>query len=76
MPFLARVPDASRHCPDLTRHVQDIIQIQQIIVVASGCNDRTVPIVQACAHKDSRIKLIEQAQRQGKASAINLFLRG
>ena len=49
-------------------------QIAELIVVASGCDDRTVPIVSEIADRDPRVRLIEQPQREGKASAINLFL--
>jgi poly-beta-1,6-N-acetyl-D-glucosamine synthase len=48
--------------------------IAEVIVVASGCDDRTVPIVSDLARRDSRIRLIEQKCREGKASAINLFI--
>jgi poly-beta-1,6-N-acetyl-D-glucosamine synthase len=55
-------------CPQLAR-------IDELIVVASGCTDATVPIVAEFARKDSRVRLLEQARREGKASAINLFMR-
>lgn len=42
----------------------------EIIVVASGCTDNTVAI--AMSYKD--VITIEQQQRLGKASAINIFL--
>jgi len=58
----------------LSRQVQETIRIEEIIVVASGCTDRTVSIVKAHSERNSKIKLIEQAQRQGKASAVNTFL--
>jgi poly-beta-1,6-N-acetyl-D-glucosamine synthase len=48
--------------------------IAEVVVVASGCEDRTVPIVSSIARRDPRVRLIEQPQREGKASAINLFL--
>ncbi|MEW5717802.1 MAG: glycosyltransferase [Chloroflexota bacterium] len=51
------------------------VEITEIIVVASGCDDCTLPIVQEYAAKDSRIKLIVQENREGKTSAINQFLR-
>ena len=51
-----------------------VVEIVEIIVVASACSDRTVPIVQEFAAQDSRVKLIEQERREGKTSAINLFL--
>jgi len=43
----------------------------EVIVVASGCTDKTVPIVRRHASKNSRIKLIEEDERKGKAEAIN-----
>jgi Glycosyl transferase family 2 len=49
-------------------------RIAELIVVASGCEDGTVAIVSDIARRDPRIRLIEQTQREGKASAINLFL--
>jgi len=49
-------------------------QVKEIIVVASGCTDRTENIVLDIIQQDERIKLLTQVQREGKASAINLFL--
>lgn len=51
------------------------IQINEVIIVASGCTDRTVPIVEGIARKEPRVQLYVQKKREGKASAINLFLR-
>ena len=48
--------------------------IRELIVVASGCEDRTAPIVAGIARDDPRVRLIEQECREGKASAINLFI--
>jgi biofilm PGA synthesis N-glycosyltransferase PgaC len=48
--------------------------IAELIVVASGCEDRTVPIVSDIVSRDPRVRLIEQESREGKASAINLFI--
>src|SRR5215208_2504982 len=48
--------------------------IAELIVVASGCEDRTVPIVSDIVAHDPRVRLIEQERREGKASAINLFI--
>ena len=50
------------------------VEIADIIVVASGCTDRTVDIVQAYMARDPRIQLYVQEQREGKTSAVNLFL--
>lgn len=49
--------------------------IEEIIVVASGCTDRTVPIVAEIARQDPRVKVCVQEKREGKASAVNLFLK-
>jgi biofilm PGA synthesis N-glycosyltransferase PgaC len=49
-------------------------QIVELIVVASGCGDQTCAIVTDIARRDPRVRLIEQERRQGKASAINLFI--
>ncbi len=50
------------------------ITIEEVLVVASGCTDRTVPIVSKIAEQDPRVHLYIQEKREGKASAINLFL--
>jgi poly-beta-1,6-N-acetyl-D-glucosamine synthase len=49
--------------------------IEEIVVVASGCTDGTEDVVRWHARRDSRIRLLVQERREGKASAINLFLR-
>ena len=51
------------------------VEVAEIIVVASGCTDDTEAIVRAAAAADPRIRLISQPTREGKASAMNLFLR-
>jgi cellulose synthase/poly-beta-1,6-N-acetylglucosamine synthase-like glycosyltransferase len=48
--------------------------IQEILILASGCTDNTESIVRTFANQDPRIKLLTQSRREGKASAINLFL--
>jgi len=51
------------------------VSIDEIIVVASGCTDGTVPISREFAKKDGRIKVLVQPRRKGKVSAINFFLK-
>lgn len=53
----------------------DTVEITEIIVVASGCTDRTCDIVREFEPRDPRVKLLEQVKREGKTSAINLFLQ-
>ncbi|MDQ4077068.1 MAG: glycosyltransferase [Chloroflexota bacterium] len=50
------------------------VEIAEIIVVASGCTDGTHEIIEEIAASDPRVRLIVQPKRQGKSSAINLFL--
>jgi hypothetical protein len=49
-------------------------RIADLVVVASGCQDRTADIVAGFARRDQRVRLIVQERREGKASAINLFI--
>jgi biofilm PGA synthesis N-glycosyltransferase PgaC len=51
------------------------VSIAEIVVVASGCTDRTEEIAREFTAQDRRIKLYTQPQREGKASAINLLLQ-
>lgn len=53
----------------------DQVEIAEIIVVASGCTDSTCDIAREFEAKDPRIKLLTQGQREGKVSAVNLFLQ-
>lgn len=52
----------------------DGVELGSLIVVASGCTDRTAVIVSEFAEHDARVQLLVQPTREGKASAINLFL--
>jgi cellulose synthase/poly-beta-1,6-N-acetylglucosamine synthase-like glycosyltransferase len=51
------------------------IKIKEIIVVSSGSTDRTDEIVREFSDKDKRIRLITQPRREGKASAVNEFIK-
>ncbi len=53
----------------------ETVEITEIIVVASGCTDRTVEIINTHLPQDARLKLIVQDEREGKTSAINQFLQ-
>ena len=52
-----------------------IVEISEIIVVASGCTDRTIEIVQEWMARCPLVHLIVQERREGKVSAVNLFLK-
>lgn len=49
-------------------------QVREIIVVASGCTDRTVDIVGSVAREDPRITAIIQPTREGKVAALRVGL--
>jgi biofilm PGA synthesis N-glycosyltransferase PgaC len=53
----------------------DEVEITEIIVVASGCTDNTCDIVRGFEASEPRIKLLVQEEREGKVSAVNLFLK-
>jgi len=50
-------------------------EIAEIIVVSSACTDGTDDIVREFEKKHSKIKLITEAERGGKSSAINKFIK-
>ncbi len=51
------------------------IAIKEILVVSSGSTDNTNELVKDFSKKNSKVKLFIQKEREGKASAINLFLK-
>jgi len=51
------------------------VYINEIIIVSSASTDTTDTIVQELATSHQKIRLIKQEKRQGKASAINEFLK-
>jgi cellulose synthase/poly-beta-1,6-N-acetylglucosamine synthase-like glycosyltransferase len=66
---IARILDALIH------QNLDTVVIDSITVVCSGCTDGTEDIVREYIALNPRIKLLLQAKREGKASAVNLFLK-
>lgn len=53
--------------------LKQISKNDEIIVVASGCTDKTSEIVLEITKKDKRVKLIIEKERKGKTSALNLI---
>ncbi len=53
----------------------DGCEIDEIIVIASGCTDRTVELARHVAADDARIVVDAEPVRSGKASAINRLIR-
>ena len=50
------------------------VEISEVIVVASACTDGTEEIVRGFAAREPRVSLYTQARREGKPSAVNVFL--
>lgn len=51
------------------------VRIKEILVIASGCTDKTIPIAKRFAKTDNRIRIFIQKEREGKSSAVNIFLK-
>lgn len=52
----------------------ELSKVVEIVVVVSGSTDETAAIVEQYAQRDKRIRPVTQPTREGKASAVNLFL--
>jgi poly-beta-1,6-N-acetyl-D-glucosamine synthase len=59
----------------LLNQSQVTCQICNIIVVASGCTDRTVELAQRVAREHASVSVEVQAERAGKAAAINRLIK-
>lgn len=51
------------------------VDIKKIVVVCSGCTDKTPKIAKQFCKLDKRIVVKIESERTGKAGAINIFLR-
>lgn len=52
----------------------ELASIKEILVISSGSNDKTNNVVRRFCKKYKIIKLLVEFDRQGKSSAINLFI--
>ena len=60
----------------LKQTIPDNFKLKEIIIVASGCTDNTVPKIRSVLSKHPKIiKLIEEKNRLGKASAVNKIIQ-
>jgi GT2 family glycosyltransferase len=59
---------------DRLRSVNIPGSIIRIIIVASGCSDDTVAVVERAARGDPRVSVVVDPERRGKAVAINQFI--
>jgi len=50
------------------------VKIDEVLIIISGSTDNTYKIVKKYTLKESKIKIIRQKRREGKASAVNLFV--
>ncbi|MEI8258208.1 MAG: glycosyltransferase, partial [Deltaproteobacteria bacterium] len=50
------------------------LAVEALVVVSSGSTDASVPIAREVARTDARVHVIDDAERRGKATAINQFL--
>jgi poly-beta-1,6-N-acetyl-D-glucosamine synthase len=59
----------------LSTQVLKEVDIREIIVVSSASTDGTDELVEGFSAQNPLVRLIRQAKREGKSSAINLFLK-
>ncbi|MEN9934305.1 MAG: hypothetical protein RLZZ387_884 [Chloroflexota bacterium] len=60
-------------CALLNQRIETV-EIAEIVVVASGCTDRTVELAQEIARSHPLVRVEVQAERAGKAAAINRLI--
>ncbi len=63
-----------RSLESISSQVLDGFDLKEIIVVSSASTDSTDEIVEKYGDIDGRVRLIVQKKREGKTSAVNLFI--
>jgi len=58
----------------LTQQLDRDFRLNKVIVVASGCTDKTEEIVKDYSKIRSKVKLITEREKKGKTSALNIML--
>lgn len=58
----------------LEARLDENVILDKIIIVASACSPKIIPSIRAVARSDSRVHLIEQEKRHGKADALNKII--
>jgi len=53
----------------------EVASIDEVVVVTSGCTDRTEAIAREFESRDGRVRVLVQLRKEGKASAVNLLIR-
>jgi len=52
----------------------DGLELRKIVLVASGCDPKSMMSIQEVARRDHRLELIEEPTRRGKSAAINQII--
>jgi poly-beta-1,6-N-acetyl-D-glucosamine synthase len=58
----------------ILRQERKDVTVKEIIIVSSGSTDKTNRIIKSFAKKSPKIKIFLQKKRQGKSSAVNIFI--
>lgn len=59
----------------MEQRVPHSVRIEEVIVIASGCTDKTVTIAKRIAEAHPIIRVVEETERRGKAAAVNAVLK-
>jgi len=54
---------------------QKNFNFSEVIFIVSACTDNSIAVAKQFMEKDARFRLIEESSRNGKAAAVNLFLK-